>query len=582
MNFNVKYPIFLIMTRPLLSPSLLLKILRIILILEIPLAFYCAHLKTTIIVEWSVLSFINFQAPSTWVFDPISLIFSSTVNLIALSVIKFSYEYIAGEKYLSRFIILIFLFVLSINILIFMPNLIILLIGWDGLGLVSFLLVIYYQNPRSLSAGIITVLTNRIGDAFIIIAIALTLTSGQWNSFNLWASPEAVSIAFLVILAATTKRAQIPFSTWLPAAMAAPTPVSALVHSSTLVTAGVYLLIRFHPLLLLSPHALNYLLIISATTTLIAGLAAIVENDIKKIIALSTLRQLGIIIMRLALAAPILTFFHLITHALFKALLFICAGSIIHSHNNNQDLRLFGSITKNSPFTALTIILANSALTGIPFIAGFYSKDLIIDLTSQFSFNLIILPLTLLSTILTAAYSLRFIYHVAWSPKNSNPTFLIQDKTIPHTSTAIILLSSGAILGGTILNWLIIFPLHSPVSPIFIKLIPLIITFAGILIATPLFLYIYIQLLPGRLLVNNFLSSMWFLRPASSFWPSIITSCRPLITIYHDHGWNEFVGPQGVASLLTKIRNLLLKWQYISFPAALIITTIFATLWLTL
>lgn len=154
-------------------------------------------------------------------------------------------------------------------------------------------------------------------------------------------------------------------------------------------------------------------MVISTTTTLMAGLAAIVENDIKKIIALSTLRQLGIIMIRLALAAPILTFFHLITHALFKALLFICAGSIIHSHNNNQDLRLFGAITQKSPFTALTVVLANSALTGLPFIAGFYSKDLIIDLTSQFSFNLVILPLTFLSTILTAAYSLRFIYHVA-------------------------------------------------------------------------------------------------------------------------------------------------------------------------
>lgn len=189
--------------------------------------------------------------------------------------------------------------------------------------------------------------------------------------------------------------------------MAAPTPVSALVHSSTLVTAGVYLLIRFFPMLRRSHLATNLLLLLSCLTTLMAGLAALFETDIKKIIALSTLSQLGIMIISTALHAPQFTFFHLITHAIFKALLFICAGTLIHAHINNQDLRIFGNINFSIPLTSITISIANIALCGLPYIAGFYSKDIIIELAMSSTSNLLIIVLTLISTALTAAYSFR-------------------------------------------------------------------------------------------------------------------------------------------------------------------------------
>ncbi len=211
-----------------------------------------------------------------------------------------------------------------------------------------------------------------------------------------------------ITIAAITKRAQIPFSRWLPAAMAAPTPVSALVHSSTLVTAGVFLLIRFYPFLHTVKLFNTILLLFAVSTILIAGLRATTECDIKKIIALSTLSQLGIIITSLGLNMPQLAYFHMLTHALFKALLFVCAGRFINSHLHSQDLRWMGNLTTQMPVATSCITLANLALCGFPFIAGFYSKDLIIESAVNIQNNLFLVSLSLFSIGLTSFYSLRF------------------------------------------------------------------------------------------------------------------------------------------------------------------------------
>ncbi|KAF8480535.1 NADH dehydrogenase subunit 5, partial [Russula emetica] len=219
-----------------------------------------------------------------------------------------------------------------------------------------------------------------------------------------------ILIGGLVILAAITKRAQIPFSSWLPAAIAAPTPVSALVHSSTLVTAGVYLLIRFN--VLLADTVLGqFLLLISGLTIFISGLGANFEFDLKKIIALSTLSQLGLIISILSIGFPILAFFHLLTHALFKALLFICAGAIIHNIINSQDIRSIGGLCLNIPLTTSCFNIANLALCGIPFLAGFYSKDIILELVILSNVNIITFFFFFFSTGLTVCYSFRLVYY---------------------------------------------------------------------------------------------------------------------------------------------------------------------------
>lgn len=219
-----------------------------------------------------------------------------------------------------------------------------------------------------------------------------------------------IIVSFFIVLAAITKRAQIPFSSWLPAAIAAPTPVSALVHSSTLVTAGVYLLIRFNPLIL-DKFVGQFLLLFSGLTMLISGLGANFEFDLKKIIALSTLRQLGLIIIILSIGFPKLAFFHLLTHAVFKALLFICAGSIIHNLSNCQDIRIIGGLVINMPLTVTFFNIANLALCGVPFLSGFYSKDLIIEISSFYYINYLIFIIYYFSVGLTVRYSFRLIYY---------------------------------------------------------------------------------------------------------------------------------------------------------------------------
>lgn len=210
-----------------------------------------------------------------------------------------------------------------------------------------------------------------------------------------------------VMVGSITKRAQIPFSAWLPAAIAAPTPVSSLVHSSTLVTAGVYLLIRFYPSLGVHYYFCNCMFYVGVVTCLMARFSALYENDLKKVVALSTLSQLGVMVMAVGLGFPMLGFFHLVTHALFKALLFICAGTIIHSMQNNQDIRMMGGLWFRMPVTCMVLNVANLALCGFPFIAGFYSKDLIVESFLFSRFPLRTSFLIILRVCLTGGYRVR-------------------------------------------------------------------------------------------------------------------------------------------------------------------------------
>lgn len=214
-------------------------------------------------------------------------------------------------------------------------------------------------------------------------------------------------ITRVVVFAAITKSAQIPFSAWLPAAIAAPTPVSALVHSSTLVTAGVYLLIRFNLLLSNSGYK-SLILFFGAITILMAGISAMFETDIKKIVALSTLRQLGLMMSTLGIGRPDIAFFHLLAHAYFKALLFICAGNIIHCSNRYQDLRQMGAMASSLPVTTSFINLRNIRLCGLPFLRGFYSKDMFLEVSLLSSSSLLTVRIFFMATALTIAYSLRF------------------------------------------------------------------------------------------------------------------------------------------------------------------------------
>lgn len=343
-------------------------------------------------------------------FDYVSCLFISMVLLIRGSIIFYSFYYIEREFYKSRFFYLISLFVFSILFLILCPNFFCMLLGWDGLGLISYCLVIYYQNLKSYSSGIITALTNRVGDVFILATISMFFSMGRWSYINFIESHNLFWFRFFFFMASLTKSAQIPFSAWLPAAIAAPTPVSSLVHSSTLVTAGVYIIIRFN--YFLSGDLKFFLILISLLTIIISGISGIFEFDLKKIIALSTLSQLGFIIRTISLGCSNLAFFHLITHASFKALLFICAGLFIHNFFDNQDIRFFGLINSNFSFSLCIFSIANLSLSGFPFLSGFYSKDLILELFLLKDINLFYFILIFLGTFLTVFYTFRLIYYL--------------------------------------------------------------------------------------------------------------------------------------------------------------------------
>ena len=461
-----------------------------------------------ILVEWEVISINSTNVHLIFIIDNISVFFLFLVILISGRVMIFRTSYMISEKFFSRFIILVFFFILSIFLLILSPNLISLLLGWDGLGVTSYLLVIFYQSNKSYNAGILTAITNRLGDVGLLISISLILYLGSWNYIYIESFSNIISnmLVFIIIISACTKRAQIPFSAWLPAAIAAPTPVSALVHSSTLVTAGVYLLIRIN-LIIIEMNISYLLLLIGIITIIIAGITAIIEIDIKKIIALSTLRQLGIIILILGLGNPILSFFHLLSHAFFKAILFMCAGMIIHNIKDYQDIRKIGMGYSNLNFCISIILIANISLCGLPFLRGFYSKDLIIEILIIKGKNIFLFFFIMFGTILTVLYSCRLRFLVSLNFIKSEPLFLISENSI-FIILGIVFLLPFSIIGGIMILWNLINIRKLIFLPFWMKIfVPVIIIFSVIL-----FNFIFRNLLKYY---NDiyiwFFSNIWFL-----------------------------------------------------------------------
>ena len=334
--------------------------------------------------------------------------FLAVVIFISCNVISFSSFYMGRDINKSRFSWLVLIFVGSIVLLITIPNFLILIMGWDGLGLISFLLVITYPTKEALGSGIITFVTNRIGDVLFIMRIGLLGWLISWNYFDVEEGLGVVKVlGGLLVVGRITKRAQTPFSAWLPAAIAAPTPVSALVHSSTLVTAGIYVLIRFTGRI---PLEWSFLLFLLGTlTSLKGGLSAIFEMDLKKIIAISTLRQLGLLVQCLGLGRVSVCLFHLITHALFKSLLFICGGVLIYCNKGVQDLRFIKRRYKEFPLISCWMIVSCFSIMGLPFISGFFSKDLILELILVRGFPFLIIIILWVPVVLTRVYSLSLL-----------------------------------------------------------------------------------------------------------------------------------------------------------------------------
>nr|YP_009107276.1 NADH dehydrogenase subunit 5 [Petrolisthes haswelli]CEH11279.1 NADH dehydrogenase subunit 5 [Petrolisthes haswelli] len=506
------------------------------------------------IIEWEFLNVNSVSIVTSYIFDFMSLMFLGFVTFISSMVLFYSGGYMLGDKNLNRFIYLVLAFVASMGILIISPNLISILLGWDGLGLVSYALVIYYQNEKSSNAGMLTVLSNRVGDVGLLLSIGLMVSLGDWNFVLISAYLPSNSMALLVslvVIAAMTKSAQIPFSAWLPAAMAAPTPVSALVHSSTLVTAGVYLMIRFSSAL--SNSVSTCLLLISCLTMFMSGLGANFEYDLKKIIALSTLSQLGVMLSILSLGFVNLAFFHLLTHALFKALLFMCAGVMIHNVKDFQDIRYMGNLSKFMPLTSMCMNLANLALCGFPFLAGFYSKDLILEVATNNSLNLIIFMLYVLSTSLTVCYTFRLIFYSMFGNFNLLSYSNISDESSTMTNP-MLGLSVGAISMGSILSWLMFPEMYMICMSFFMKTLFLLVSLLGALVGYMVNLMSVNSKLfsLGKYEWISFMGSMWNL-PFLSTYNLNRLSLNVIGNnfVLMDKGWSELVGGQGLFKIFT-------------------------------
>nr|YP_010277766.1 NADH dehydrogenase subunit 5 [Cylindromyia intermedia]UHY94307.1 NADH dehydrogenase subunit 5 [Cylindromyia intermedia] len=541
----------------------------------------------SIFIEWEVVSYNSMSIVMTLLFDWMSFVFLSFVLMISSLVIYYSSEYMSNDCNINRFIMLVLMFVLSMMLLIISPNLISILLGWDGLGLVSYCLVIYFQNVKSYNAGMLTALSNRIGDVALLLAIAWMLNYGSWNYvFYLELminNYEMMIVGIFVVLAAMTKSAQIPFSSWLPAAMAAPTPVSALVHSSTLVTAGVYLLIRFN-ILFTNSVVSNILLLLSGLTMFMSGLGANFEFDLKKIIALSTLSQLGLMMSILSLGYYKLAFFHLLSHALFKALLFMCAGAIIHNMNNNQDIRLMGSLSLMMPLTSSCFNVANLALCGMPFLSGFYSKDLILEVVSLSYMNIFSFFLFFFSTGLTVCYSLRLVYYSMTGDSNFISLNMLNDEgwIMLKSMMGLLILS---IFGGSMLSWLIFSSPVVVILPMSLKLLTLMVCllggFMGYLISNVSFFFFNKSLNYYNL--SYFLGSMWFMPYISTYGLiNYFLMYGKIVIKTFDQGWSEYFGGQKIFNNLVKyskfnqiMQNNNLKVYLLSFVLWVIIIYIY-------
>jgi len=468
--------------------------------------------------------------------DYITTIFISIVLTIRGFAFLYTSWYVGNSKI---FRILVLLFVTRMLLLINFTNLWIFIWGWDFLGVVSYILVINYQNQNSSNAGMITVLSNRVGDRFMIVRLSLLTLTGNWNrvvnnhyNFNF--------LMILIILTSITKRAQIPFCAWLPAAMAAPTPVSALVHSSTLVTAGVYLIVRYNQN---NPSLL--VLIIGIITTILAGVNACNGFDFKKLIALSTLRQLGLMFIALGLGNYKLAIYHLVTHGLVKALLFLSAGLVIHQTKRNQDLRLITGIMQLLPLTSTRIILTSLTLSGLPFMTCFFSKEIIIN--QNFIKRLWVIFTIYIAASLTINYRLRLIYRIYTYPSNWNSNNLSEKR--PNTFIPLLGLTPFSVVWGSATFWFLIPVLNSNVQYNFIfNIFTWFIIFSSIFIGYTLFNNIFW----GNTTINHLITNLLFLPLLRRNYINkvLILGFKTVKNV--ETSWSESVGAQGIYNILAK------------------------------
>jgi NADH-quinone oxidoreductase subunit L len=397
----------------------------------------------------------NFSATISFLVDPLSSLMLLVITGVGFLIHVYSYGYMHEDEGFGRFFSYLNLFVFFMLLLVMGSNYLLMFVGWEGVGLCSYLLIgFWFKNQDYNDAANKAFIMNRIGDLGLIIGVILIfMTFGSLNYADVLPKAGAIGapvltlITILLFIGAMGKSAQIPLYTWLPDAMAGPTPVSALIHAATMVTAGVYMVARNNILYSLSPVAMELVLVVGLATALFAATIALAQNDIKKVLAYSTVSQLGLMFVALGVGAYSSGIFHMATHAFFKALLFLGAGSVIHAMHHEQDIRKMGGLRKLIPITYVTFFIGVLAISGIPPFAGFFSKDEI--LANAFQQSPVAWAVAVLASLLTAFYMFRLLFLTFFGKTRATEETIHHVHESPKSMTIpLIVLAILSVVGG--------------------------------------------------------------------------------------------------------------------------------------
>ena len=545
------------------------------------------------IFEW--ISSGNFIANWSINIDPLSSVMLVVVTFVSALVHVYSIGYMSHDPHKPRFMSYLSLFTFSMLSLVVSDNFLQLFFGWEGVGLCSYLLIgFWYKKETANNAAIKAFIVNRIGDFGLAIAIFLiflfygtinfeevfqatsTLIEKKLVFFGVETSLITLICIFLFI-GAMGKSAQFLLHTWLPDAMEGPTPVSALIHAATMVTAGVFLVVRCSPMFEYSQFALNLVAIVGMITAIFAASVALVQNDIKKIVAYSTCSQLGYMFFAAGIGAYHVAMFHLFTHAFFKALLFLGAGSVIHAFKDEQDIRNMGGIGKKLPYTYAFMLIGTLALTGFPFLSGFYSKDAIIEFAYLANTPLgnYAASVGILTAFFTSIYSWRLFFKVFHGPYNNKKILINETHESPIVMLLpLVFLSIGAIFSGYIFKnifighhsidfWQASIFFLNKISHSSIPLWFLLTTPVIVLISIPISFYLYIlnpKILDDFKLTNmplyNFLLNKWYI---DELYEKIFVNPAKKIGSFFwkkgDIGIIDKFGPDGISKLVKNLSN---------------------------